>query len=136
MQPQHEWRPGAVLSQKYRLERVIGEGGMGVVMQARHMQLDQVVAIKLLRPGAAHDGEVVNRLLREARAAARLRSDHVVRVLDVALSEGGVPYIVMEYLHGIDLARRLEQGPVPLAQAVDYIIQACDAIAEAHAQGI
>jgi serine/threonine-protein kinase len=129
--------PGAVVADKYHIERIIGRGAMGVVVAARHVQLDQLVALKLVCARNASDPAIVQRFLREARAAARLRSQHVAKVLDVAMLPDGSPYIVMEYLEGADLREVLERGgPVTVGQACDYIVQACEAVAEAHALGI
>lgn len=129
--------PGDVIAGKYRIEREIGRGGMGIVFAALHVDLDQLVAVKILHEYAAYDQAAIARLLREARAAAKISSNHVVRVMDVgALSEGGA-YITMELLDGQDLADILrEQGPLPVNDAVDYMIEACDAVAAAHAAGI
>ncbi|MBE7454932.1 MAG: serine/threonine protein kinase, partial [Kofleriaceae bacterium] len=130
------FEPGTVIGQKFWIERELGQGGMGVVVAATHLQLGQRVALKFLRPEATRDPAQVARFQREARAVARLRSEHVCRVLDVG-SERGVPYIVMEHLEGRDLGTALEKGgPVPVAQAVDHVVQACLALAEAHAAGI
>ena len=99
---------GEVIADKYRVERVLGSGGMGVVVVATHLQLDQLVAIKFLRPSVAKKPEAVERFAREARAAAKIQSEHVARVLDVAVGDGGVPYMVMEYLEGKDLQTTLD----------------------------
>jgi serine/threonine-protein kinase len=126
-----------VLGGKYRVERQLGEGGMGVVLSATHLELDAPVAIKVIRDELARNEEVVARMLFEARAAARLRSSHIVRVLDVARLESGAPYIVMERLDGADLASLLaESGPLPFQEVVDYVLQACEGLLEAHALGI
>ncbi len=126
---------GQVLAGKYRVERVLGKGGMGMVVAAEHLLLRQKVAIKFLLPDATD--EVVQRFQREARSAARLRSEHVARVIDVAELPDGGPYMVMEYLEGSDLSRVLrKRGPLPVEDAVDYLLQACEAIAEAHTAGI
>jgi serine/threonine-protein kinase len=128
---------GTLLGGKYRIERLLGEGGMGVVMLATHVDLERLVAIKILRPEYAARDEVVTRMLFEARAAARLRNEHIVRVLDVARLDTGAPYIVLEYLEGYDLGAYLvEHGALPVAQAVDCVLQACEALAEAHALGL
>ena len=128
---------GEVLAGKYRVERVLGQGGMGVVLAARHLQLDESVAIKLMLSDAATNHEAVTRFLREARAAARLQSAHVARVSDVGTLDDGRPYMVMEYLDGADLAQVLAgSGPLPVSDAVDYVLQAAEAIAEAHSLGI
>ena len=130
-------RPGDILAGKYRVERVLGVGGMGVVVAAHHLQLDQKVALKFLLPQALASAEVVARFDREARAAARIKSEHVARVIDVGKLQNGAPYMVMEYLEGGDLAAWLEhRGPLPVDQAVEFVLQACEAIAEAHALGI
>ena len=128
---------GDVLGGKYRIDGELGVGGMGVVLAATHLELDAPVAIKVIRDEFARNEEVVGRMLFEARAAAKLRSTHVVRVLDVARLESGAPYIVMERLRGRDLASLLvEHGPLPVQEAVDYVLQACEGLLEAHALGI
>jgi serine/threonine-protein kinase len=130
-------REGDVLVEKYRVERVLGQGGMGVVVAALHLQLEQHVALKFLLPGAAAVPEAVARFLREARAAARIQSDHVVRVTDVGTLDSGAPYMVMELLHGMDLSQVVRTtGPIAVTQAVDYMLQACEGVAEAHKFGI
>ncbi|WP_437636934.1 protein kinase domain-containing protein [Sorangium sp. So ce854] len=126
---------GDVIAGKYRVDHVLGRGGMGMVVAASHLVLPHRVAIKLL----VSDGNpaLVQRFLREARAAARLDGEHVVRVLDVGELESGVPYIVMEYLEGEDLSDVLRTcGPLGVTEAADYVLQACVAMAEAHAAGI
>ncbi|MCC6553903.1 MAG: serine/threonine protein kinase, partial [Polyangiaceae bacterium] len=129
--------PGTIVARKYRVVRTIGHGGMGIVVEARHLDLGSRVAIKLLLPEVMSFAVASERFMREARAVAGLQSQHVARVVDVGALEGGEPYMVMEYLEGEDLARRLrEQGSFAIADAVDYVIQACDALAEAHARGI
>lgn len=129
--------PGAVLVDKYRVDHVLGAGGMGMVVAATHLQLQERVALKLLLPELLDQPGIVQRFLREAQAAARLKSEHVARVLDVGTLPGGVPFIVMELLRGHDLGRLLEERRIlPVHEAVDYVLQVCDALAEAHAQGI
>jgi serine/threonine-protein kinase len=128
---------GDVLAGKYRVERVIGAGGMGIVVAAIHTALDERVALKLMRPAAMEREGGIQRFVREARAAVKLKSDHVARVHDVGTLDDGTPYIVMEHLEGSDLAAVIaSRGRLPLDEAVDYVLQACDAIAEAHALGI
>jgi tRNA A-37 threonylcarbamoyl transferase component Bud32 len=128
---------GEILAGKYEIERVLGSGGMGIVLAARHTQLAQRVAIKLMRHETALSEDGVARFMREGRAAVRLRGENVARVLDVGMREDGTPYLVMEYLDGIDLAMLLKRdGPLPVATTVAYVRQACTAMAEAHAQGI
>jgi len=128
---------GALVGGKYRVERVLGAGGMGVVVAATHVQLDRAVALKFLQSEAAANAEVVSRFTREAKAAGKIHSEHVARVLDVGALDTGEPYLVMEYLDGEDLARVLtRRGPLPIAEAVDFVLEACEAVAEAHALGI
>lgn len=130
-------REGEILAGKYRVERVLGVGGMGVVVAARHLQLDEKVALKFLLPGALEDGEAVARFVREARAAVRIKNEHVARVTDVGTLDNGAPYIVMEYLEGGDLAAWIKKrGALPVEQAVEFVLQACIAVADAHALGI
>jgi serine/threonine protein kinase len=128
---------GQILAGKYRVERVLGVGGMGVVVSALHLQLDQRVALKFLLTEALANEEAVARFAREARAAVKIKSVHVARVSDVGTLETGAPYMVMEYLHGSDLSVLLhERGPLPYPDAIDLVLQACEALAEAHAHGI
>jgi serine/threonine-protein kinase len=127
---------GDVIADKFKIERMLGRGGMGYVMAARHEQLGHEVAIKVLVPGLCQREEAVARFLREARAAASLLSEHVARVLDVGTLEDGVPYMVMEFLEGRDLAREIEERVLPVRETVDYVLQACEALAEAHTRGI
>jgi serine/threonine protein kinase len=128
---------GELVDGKFRIEEVLGYGGAGVVVAARHDVLEQRVAIKMLHASPQQRPKAVARLLREARAASRLRSAHVPRVYDVGTLDNGSPFIVMELLSGEDLSRRLDRsGSLPVAEAVGYVLQACDAIGEAHAQGI
>ncbi len=128
---------GDVLAGKYRVERVLGRGGMGVVVAAMHLQLGQRVALKFLLPQATETADAIERFLREARAAVQIRGEHVARVSDVGTLDSGAPFMVMEYLDGSDLSGLLQQrGPLPVGEAVDYVLQACEALAEAHALGI
>jgi serine/threonine protein kinase len=130
-------QPGEVIADRYRVERVIGVGGMGIVLAARHLQLDHLVAIKLLLPEVVDNTEAVSRFLREARAAVRIQNEHVARVTDVGTLPTGAPYMVMEYLEGTDLAALVRSnGPLPIEDAVDFLLQACEAVAEAHSLGI
>jgi serine/threonine-protein kinase len=135
-----EIAPGIALSSviagKYRVDRVLGKGGMGVVVAAQHIALDTRVAIKFLLDAEASQ-EAHERFAREARAAAKISNEHVARVLDVGELENGAPYMVMELLDGSDLSAVLTgQGPLPTDLAVDFVLQACEAIAEAHSLGI
>lgn len=130
-------RQGDVLAGRYAVDRVLAAGGMGVVCLGRHVELEQPVAIKFLRRELSQNQSVVQRFLNEARAAASLRSEHVVRVMDVAEHESGRPYLVMEHLDGIDLGALVErEGAVDPARAVGYVLDVCTALAEAHAAGI
>jgi eukaryotic-like serine/threonine-protein kinase len=132
----HPIRAGDVVAGKYRVDRILGEGGMGIVVAATHEHLDQRVALKFLLPAMAANPEIVQRFVREARAAVKIHSEHVARVLDVGTQDGS-PYMVMEYLEGGDLAQVLaERGELPVGEAVGYLLQACEAIAEAHSIGI
>jgi serine/threonine-protein kinase len=129
--------PGDIVGGKYRLARALGEGGMGVVFEAEHLRLRQSVAIKFLRADAIVMPDAVERFEREARAICRMRGPHVVHVLDVDSDAHGRPYMVMEMLRGRDLEAELHaRGALPLDEAVDLILQACAAVAEAHAAGI
>jgi serine/threonine-protein kinase len=130
-------REGDVLLGKFRVERTLGRGGMGVVVAARHERLGTRVALKLLQQRMVEDPTATSRFLREAQAAAQLRGEHVARVTDVGVLESGAPYMVMEYLEGRDLGALVhEQGPLDLADAAEYVAQACEALVEAHALGI
>ncbi len=127
---------GDVVAGKYEITRVLGRGGMGVVVAARHRELGEDVALKFLQPSLTDRPESYARFTREARTATRIKSEHVARVHDVG-TEGGVPFIVMECLTGDDLARVIKRrGPLPSAEAVDLLLQACEALAEAHKRGI
>jgi serine/threonine protein kinase len=129
-------QPGQIVAGKYRIENVLGRGGMGVVVSATHLALDQAVAIKFLRPEACGNATAVARIMREARAVSHMETEHVARVLDCGLAEG-TPFLVMELLHGRSLARELTlRGPLTVTEVCDYLVQACDAIGEAHALGI
>ena len=128
---------GQTIASRYRVDALLGKGGMGVVVRARHIHLDEVVAIKLLLPEMLTVQGMVTRFLREARAASKIKSHHVVRVTDVDVLESGIPYMVMEYLDGVSLAAvRRRQGRLEVAEAVRCLLQACEAIAEAHSLGI
>jgi serine/threonine-protein kinase len=128
---------GQMLAGKYRVDRVIGEGGMGVVVAATHVAVDRPVAIKILKQELMSEREIIERFAREARAVGRIHSDHVARVLDVGELADRTPFMVMEYLEGMDLADLVRtRGALPGRDAVEYLVQACDALAEAHAAGI
>jgi serine/threonine-protein kinase len=130
-------QPGDVIRGKYRVERLLGAGGMAYVVSAWHLHLAQRVAIKLLRPETAEHAEVIERFLREARASSRLEGVNIVRVLDVDALESGPPFIVMEYLEGQDLSQVLAtRGPVPVHEVALWVRDACHGVAEAHALGV
>ena len=129
--------PGRIIAGKYRVERALGAGGMGMVVAATHLTLGNLVAIKVLLTGHAKSAEHEARFTREGRVAARLRSQHAGRVLDVARTETGEPYIVMELLQGLDLAACLvTRGVLPVEDAVGYVLQACEPLAEMHSLGM
>ena len=128
---------GDLIADKYKVERVLGIGGMGAVVLALHENLGQQVAIKILLREARSNPEACARFLREARSAVRIHNEHVARVTDVGTLASGAPYMVMEYLVGRDLAQLVaDAGQLPVSEAVDYVLQACEAIAEAHSLGI
>ena len=125
---------GDTLEGKLRVGPLLGQGAMGAVFRAQHLALEHTVAIKFLK-GAAK-GEPERRFIREARIAIRLKSPHVAKVMDVGV-HNGAPYIVMEYLEGEDLEALLNrEGPLTVERAVTYVLQACEALAEAHALGV
>ncbi len=132
------WPPaaGTLIGDRYRITGFLGEGGMGCVCEAEHLLLKEPVAIKFLSP-ARRTADSTSRFLREAKAAARLRSEHVVRVLDVGAMNGLGPYLVMERLEGEDLSALLaREGQQPVERAISYVLQTCAALAEAHAAEI
>ena len=131
------FRSGTVLLEKYRVESELGRGGMGIVLRVTHLHLGEELAIKILSPDAGSGPGVHARFLREAQSAVRLRGEHVTRVVDVGVLPGSAPYIVMEYLRGADLSGELaRRGALSPGEAVDHVLQACEALAEAHALGI
>jgi hypothetical protein len=129
-------QPNEILAGKYRITRMLGEGGMGIVAEAVHMGLGHRVALKLLKRDLVRPDHR-ERFFREARAAGALRSEHVVAIKDVDTLPDDTPFLVMEYLEGADLGSVLvSRGTLPVEEATDYLLQACEAIAEAHALGI
>lgn len=131
------FRRGAIIADKFRIERVLGEGAMGIVLAARHLVLDEMVAIKCIRPELQSVPDAFGRFAREAKTSARLHSDHIARVLDVGVAVQIGPYMVMEYLEGRDLSLVLSQeGPLPIGSAAEYGLQICEALALAHAGSI
>ncbi len=136
MKPESAPDPGTVIDGKYRVERILGRGGMGVVLEATHLALGKRVAIKLLHADAA-DEQARQRFAREARIAAQLPDEHIAAVTDFGQTAAGEPYLVMELLGGRDLEQELKaRGPLPVAEAVDLLLQACEGVADAHAAGL
>lgn len=130
-------KAGDLIANKYRVERMIGAGGMGAVYVAVHELLRERVAIKVLLPEVVSDRDAVTRFINEARNATRIRNEHVAQVKDVDTLPSGAPYMIMDYLEGHDLGQcQRVWGPVPIAPAVDYILQTLEALAEAHAIGV
>jgi eukaryotic-like serine/threonine-protein kinase len=128
---------GQVFLGKYRVDSIIGHGGMGVVAECTHLALNERVAIKMLRQDVLLDQDAVQRFVREAQAAVKLKSEYVARVSDVGTFENGVPYMVMEFLEGHDLGQLLEQrGVLPVPWATELMLQTAEALAEAHSLGI
>jgi serine/threonine-protein kinase len=128
---------GELLAGKYRVESLIGEGGIGTVLAAHHELLDLPVAVKILSPEFVRSPATVGRFLGEARAAAQLKSEHVARVTDAGTLETGQPYVVMELLRGEDLEHRADRlGTLPAKEVVDAVLQALEAMSQAHAVGI
>jgi serine/threonine-protein kinase len=133
----HSVQAGDVLAGKYRVDRVLGAGGMGMVVAARHLDLNKLVALKFMLSSAAANPDAARRFVQEARSAAQLRSEHVAHVSDYGTLETGEPYIVIEYLEGEDLGALLARsGPLPVGFAVELMLQACEAMDEAHGNGI
>jgi serine/threonine-protein kinase len=129
---------GSVVDGKYKVDKVLGRGAMGVVVQATHIHLGEKVALKFLRYRAkAGTEDFQSRFKREARVSAKLKNEHITRVIDVGVWKERVPYMVMDYLEGGDLRELIKaQGPLPIGTAIDYTVQVCVGIAEAHANGI
>ena len=128
---------GCVVAGKYRIERMIGQGAMGAVFAACHEPLQKRIALKILFEEHLHSPETVSRFFNEARAAAGIESEHVARVLDVGQLETGAPFMALELLEGADLAEVLQQDkPLSVHDVVDWILQALEALAEAHSLGV
>src|SRR5215472_10711435 len=127
---------GRVIAGRYRLEARIGEGGMGVVYRARHVLIDRVVAVKLIRPDLRGETHLRAWMLREARAANRVDHAHIIDIHDIGETEEGELYLVMEYLVGTSLSSELARGSMALARGVDILEQMCAALARAHDLGV
>jgi serine/threonine-protein kinase len=131
-----------VIDGKYRIDQVLGRGAMGVVVSATHLRLNERVAVKFLHTRSTQNGskgadDFQSRFEREARVSARLRNEHITRVVDAGLWRDRVPFMVMEYLNGTDLREILKKSaPLPIDLALDYAVQVCEGIAEAHANGV
>ena len=131
------FKPGQVVGRKYEIIEMLGVGGVGFVVAANHIELGEKVALKFLKPEMLVRPEVVGRFAHEALAAVRIKSEHVARVFDVGSMRDGTPFIVMEYLEGRDLFDVISQdGPQPIRRAVDFVLQACEALADAHSCGV
>jgi serine/threonine-protein kinase len=124
--------PGDLVAGRYRVGNIIGAGGMGIVYKAEHIELNRAVALKVIRPDIARDSSIWRRFSREARALAALHNKHVVRIHDAGTLESGLRYLVMDLLVGTDLRRLVEHAALPPQQAVDYVIQVCSALGDAH----
>lgn len=128
---------GSLFAGRYVIERHLGRGGMGFVVLAYEPDRDERVALKVLNPEVAKSPQAVERFEREARAMAKLPTDHVAKVLGLGRSETGVPFMCMEFLEGESLGEYLARhGPLPLPMAVGFVLQACEALGHAHAAGI
>jgi serine/threonine-protein kinase len=136
-QTSNDFEPGDLIAGKYRFEKMVGKGGMGVVVAATNLDLEQLVALKFMHPVFMENKTSVARFKREARAAARLKSEHVGRVLDLGTLDSGEPYIVMEYLEGVGLGRVIrDAGRLETSRAVTMMMQICSGVGAAHAAGI
>jgi serine/threonine-protein kinase len=128
---------GQIIGERYRVGKVLGGGGMGVVCAGTHVLLGTPVAIKLIHSELKNDAEAVQRFVNEARATAALKGEHIARVFDVGLLESGEPYLVMEQLEGVSLDEYLhERGPLAQSEAIDILLQVCEGLAEAHAAAL
>jgi serine/threonine-protein kinase len=127
---------GKVVAGRYRLEARLGEGGMGVVYRARHVLIERVVALKLIRPDLRGETHLRAWMLREARAANRVDHAHIIDIHDIGETEEGELYLVMEHLVGTPLSAELARGPMPIARAIDILEQMCAALARAHDLGV
>lgn len=136
--PESPFPIGTIIADKYRVERHLGKGGMGIVVAARHIKLDEAVAIKLMLADDLGNPNSIERFLREARACVKLKNnEHIARVSDVDTLPSGLPYMVMELLEGRDLDKLLkDSGVLPIHDACSYLIQACRALSDAHQKGI
>ena len=128
---------GDVILGKYKVRRILGQGGMGSVLEAENRGTGGLVALKVLLPSLRDNPDICARFAREARAVTGIKNEHVARVYDVDTADDGTPFLVMEHLEGEDLSKILRRrGALPVDEAVDLLLQACEAVAEAHTLGI
>jgi serine/threonine-protein kinase len=135
--PKLPFAEGDRIADKFEVIGLVGSGGMAFVVAARYLELNEIVALKFLKPEYLADTDLVERFAREARALAKIENEHVSRIYDVGTMPDGAPFIVMEYLEGKDLGALLrEEGPAPVECACEFLLQGCEALAAAHAIGI
>jgi len=127
---------GTVMDGRYRIEQRIGDGGMGVVYRATHVALKKPFALKIIRADRSTDPNIVQRFLREARAASGIGHPNIVNINDFGTNEDGSAYLAMEFLDGVTLAQAMQDGPIPFARALEIFIQIAGALEAAHEQGI
>ncbi|HET8938747.1 MAG TPA: serine/threonine-protein kinase [Polyangiales bacterium] len=135
-QPSQDPLIGSVIDGRYRVEERIGEGGMGVVYRATHVVLRKPFALKVIRADQATDANIVQRFVREARAASGIGHPNIVNINDFGTTADGSLYLAMEFLDGMTLADAMKSGPIPFARALEIFIQIAGALEAAHAQGI
>lgn len=128
--------PGALVAGRYEVGPIVGAGALGIVYKARHVELERLVAIKVIRPDAARDAVARRHFAREARALSALHNEHIVRVHDAGTLDSGLPYLVMDLLEGSTLRGLLDNGPLPPRLALEIALQVCSALGEAHRAGI
>jgi eukaryotic-like serine/threonine-protein kinase len=128
--------PGTVVGDRYRICELLAWGGMGLVYRAVHLELNSDVAVKTMRRELVNDNDAYERFVREARTAAKLKSNHVAKVFDFGRMKNGRPYLVMELLNGESLSKRLTRGSLSNQETIQFLVQACAGLADAHSQGI
>src|SRR5215468_7731814 len=127
---------GSVLAERYRIEKKLGEGGMGAVYLAKHVILEKIVALKILHDEYARRRELVERFLHEAKAASRIRHEHVIDITDFGETQNKNVFFAMEYLDGHDLASELDRGQIPWPRIKSISLQICAALQAAHEAGV
>ncbi|MBX3232764.1 MAG: serine/threonine protein kinase [Labilithrix sp.] len=127
---------GTIIANKFRIERVIGRGAMGVVVEATDLIIHRRIAVKLILPHHAADPQLRGRFIREAQVMTRLTTEHVARVLEVGELPDGMLFLAMELLEGQTLEQLIQGGPLPVVDAVDLLLEALDAVVEAHSLGL